>query len=52
MIRADEYRERAAECERQAARAIDLRVTKQLKDIAVQWRELAERAEQLDRDRR
>jgi hypothetical protein len=51
-MRADEYRERAAECERQAARAIDPYVKNQLQDIAIQWREIAERHERLVRERR
>ena len=51
MTKADEYRAHAAECEKQAARAMNLRVKKQMQDIAVQWREIAERDERLDRER-
>ena len=52
MTRADEYRAHAAECGRQAALAINPKVKKQLQDVATQWRQLAETAEYLDRDRR
>jgi hypothetical protein len=52
MTRADAYRARAAECERQAANATDPMVRKQLQDLAGQWRGLAKTVEQLDRERR
>jgi hypothetical protein len=52
MTKADDYRECAAECERKAVCASDPQVRKQMQDIAAQWRELAEAAEQMDRERR
>ena len=47
--RADLYRERAAECERQVALVRDSQVRAILSDLADQWRDLARQVETLDR---
>lgn len=48
MTRAEEYRERAAECERDAAKISFLPDRRQLLEIAQRWREMAEHAEARD----
>jgi hypothetical protein len=43
--KADKYRAKAQECETQAERAPDPDIKRQYKEMAVQWRRLAEAAE-------
>jgi hypothetical protein len=45
MTRAEEYRERAKEAEKQANKTRDPSAKEGFQDIARQWRELAEQAE-------
>jgi len=46
LRRSEEYRAKADECERLAAPTGDHDIKRQLLDIAHQWRDLAENAEQ------
>lgn len=46
-LKEDEYRDRAAECDRMAEAALNSQVQEQYRDAADQWRELARQAKQL-----
>jgi hypothetical protein len=47
--RAEQYRTKAAECELRATEARDFDVKQQFRELARQWRTLAERTERLSR---
>jgi len=52
MNRANEYRARATECERLAECALDHIVRRDFRDMAQQWRQMAEQIETLEAERR
>jgi hypothetical protein len=45
MLRAEMYRLNAAECERECARATTLVLKRKYRDLAQQWRDMAEQAD-------
>ena len=45
MTRADQYRARADQCEKEAAVILDLKIKAQLERVAEYWRDLARLAE-------
>jgi len=49
--RVDELRAKAAECERMASRAVDETARVTYRDMAQQWREMADQQETIDRMR-
>jgi hypothetical protein len=49
ISKADEYRAKAAECERRAAATLDPDIKEQFEDLARQWRAMAKQAESLFR---
>jgi len=48
MKKADEYRARAADCERRAHQARDAIVRKDYAEMAQQWREMAAQVDKLE----
>jgi hypothetical protein len=52
MIKAEEYRARATDCDGRAERAGDVTVGDELREMARLWRHMAMQAEQRERERR
>jgi len=49
-VSSDQYREKAAECDRLAERAHFARIAARYRDLARRWREIAQHAEWLERE--